>query len=148
MLIRKRKHYRGKYGDPGVSLAPKAIGPFTIVEKMAENCYRLDIPEHIRGRAYPVFHSSNLIPYETRVLNPLACYRMDGKVVKKLEADLPRRMETHMVETAEKTIAWEDQCLRNVPNRNMEPVRKPKSETEYQRNKLVTEVRKKLMWKK
>lgn len=58
-------------------MAPKAIGPFTIVEKRAESCYGLAIPVHIRGRAYPVFHSSDLFPYETRVLDPLGML-LDG----------------------------------------------------------------------
>ena len=30
----------------------------------------LEIPLAVRGRAVPVFHSSDLIPYETRVLDP------------------------------------------------------------------------------
>ncbi len=51
---------------------------------------------------------------------------MDGNVVKKLEAVSPRMMETHIVETAQKTIAGEVQRLWNVTNRNMESVRKPK----------------------
>ena len=70
-LISKRRHYRCKHGDPGGALAPKAMGPFTIVEKRAQNCYRLEIPAHIRGRAYPVFYSSDLIPYESRILDPI-----------------------------------------------------------------------------
>ncbi len=47
------------------------MGPFTIVEKQAENCYILDIPAHIRGRSYPVFHSSDLILYESRIIDPI-----------------------------------------------------------------------------
>jgi len=37
-LISKRKQCRGNYEDTGVSLAPKATGPFTTVDERAENC--------------------------------------------------------------------------------------------------------------
>ena len=46
------------------------MGPFVdIVEKLAENCERLDISARIRSRAYPVFEPSDLIPHESMILD-------------------------------------------------------------------------------
>ena len=53
-------------------MAPYAVGPYVIVRQITRNTFELDIPADILGRASPVFHSSNLIPYETRLLDPEA----------------------------------------------------------------------------
>ena len=69
VLVSQRHHYRSQLGPSG-PLAPKAVGPFTIVRQITRNTFELDIPAATLGRASPVFHSSNLIPYESRLLDP------------------------------------------------------------------------------
>ena len=73
VLISKRKHYRGMFGDSrtGDLLSPKAVGHFTIIKKITDSTFVLDVPEELSGRAHPVIHSSNLIPYKTIVLDPV-----------------------------------------------------------------------------
>ena len=68
VLINRRRHYRGQFGSDRVPLAPRAVGPFR-VKRVLTPC-TLEIPLAVRGRAVPVFHSSDLIPYDTRVLDP------------------------------------------------------------------------------
>ena len=42
-----------------------------MVKRVLAPCtLELEIPLAVRGRAVPVFHSSDLISYETRVLDP------------------------------------------------------------------------------
>ena len=70
MLINRRRHYRGQFGSDRVPLAPRAVGPFRVKRLLTPCTLELEIPLAVRGRAVPVLHSSDLIPYETRVLDP------------------------------------------------------------------------------
>ena len=47
-----------------------AVRPFRVKKVLTPCTLELEIPLALRGRAVPVFHSSDLIPYETRVLDP------------------------------------------------------------------------------
>ena len=49
---------------------PGAVGPFRVKRVLTPCTLELEIPLAVRGRAVPVFHLSDLIPYETRVLDP------------------------------------------------------------------------------
>ena len=54
----------------GGPLASRAVGPFRVKRVLKPCTLELEIQLAVRGRAVPVFHSSDLIPYETRVLEP------------------------------------------------------------------------------
>ena len=69
-LISRRRHYRGQFGSDRAPLAPRAVGPFRVKRVLTPGTLELEIPLAVRGIAVPVFHSSDLIPYETRVLGP------------------------------------------------------------------------------
>ena len=71
VLVSQRRHFRTQLGPSG-PLAPRAAGPFTITRKLTTNTFALDIPASTLGRASPVFHSSDLIPYASRLLEPEA----------------------------------------------------------------------------
>ena len=51
-------------------MAPRAVGPFRVKRVLTPCTLELEIPLAVREMAVPVFHSSDLIPYETRVLDP------------------------------------------------------------------------------
>ena len=62
VLISQQRHrrlLRRKY----TALSPRAIGPYRIKHKVNRNAYVLDIPIDVLGKASPVFHISDLIPY-------------------------------------------------------------------------------------
>ena len=67
VLINRRRHYRGQFGSDRGPLAPRAVGPFRVKRVLTQCTLELKIPLAVRGSAVPVFHSSNMIPYETRV---------------------------------------------------------------------------------
>jgi hypothetical protein len=71
VLINRRRHFRGQFGSGKGPLAPRAVGPFPIIKVITPTTFLLDIPLVLRGRASPIFHSSDLIPYETRLLDPM-----------------------------------------------------------------------------
>ena len=70
VLINRRRHYRGQFGMDRGPLAPMAVGPFRVKRVLTPCTLELEIPLAVRGMAVPVFHSSDLIPYETKVLDP------------------------------------------------------------------------------
>ena len=53
-----------RFGRKG-KLAPRFVGPFTIVERIGPVAYRLELPDELI-KIHPVFHISNL----KRVLAP------------------------------------------------------------------------------
>ena len=69
VLINRRRHYRGQVGSGRGSLALRAVGHFRIKRVLTPCTMELEIHIAIRGRAVPVFNSSDLIPYESRVLD-------------------------------------------------------------------------------
>ena len=81
VLINQRKYYKGRFGTDRNVLAPKAAGPFTIVKKISNNTVELKIPALLLGKAKPVFHSSVLIPYESRVLDPEGMIHAEQEVL-------------------------------------------------------------------
>ena len=70
VLINRRRHYRGQFGSDRVPLAPRAVGPFRVKRVLTPCTLELETPLAVRGRAVPVFHSSDLIPYETVGVGP------------------------------------------------------------------------------
>ena len=68
--MNQRKHYRDQLGPDG-PLVPKAVGPYRILRRITKNTFELAIPTKLVGKMRPVFHSSELIPYETRELDPV-----------------------------------------------------------------------------
>ena len=70
ILINQRKHHRNLL-DPVGPLTAKTVGPFKIKEQITQNTFEIDIPPVIRNKMRPVFHSSQLIPLETRDLDPV-----------------------------------------------------------------------------
>ena len=70
VLINRRRHYRGQFGSDRWPLAPRAVGPFRVKRVLTPCTLEKEIPLAVRGLAVPVFHSSDLIPYETMVLDP------------------------------------------------------------------------------
>ena len=60
-LISKRKHYRGSMATQGCLWHQRQLDLLPLYRKWQRIVTGLDIPEHIRGPAYPVFHSCNLI---------------------------------------------------------------------------------------
>ena len=71
VLVSQKRHYRSQLGPSG-PFAPRAAGPFVIIKMITRNTFVLDIPASTLGRASPVFHASDLIPYESRLLVPEA----------------------------------------------------------------------------
>ena len=69
VLINRRRHCRGQFGSDRGPLAPRAVGPFRVKRVLTPCTLELEIPLALRGMAVPVFHSSDLIPYETMVLD-------------------------------------------------------------------------------
>ena len=69
VLINRRRHYRGQFGSDWGPLAHRAVGPFRVKMVLTPCTLELEIPLAVRGIAVPVFHSSDLIPYETIVLD-------------------------------------------------------------------------------
>ena len=63
VLINRRRHYRGQLSSNRGPLAPMAVGPFRVKRVLTPCTLELEIPLAVRGRAVPVFHSSDLIPY-------------------------------------------------------------------------------------
>ena len=47
------------------------MGPFKIKRQNTQNTFEIDIPAAVRKKMRPVFHSSELIPFETRELDPI-----------------------------------------------------------------------------
>ena len=70
MLINRRRHYRWQCGSNLGPLAPREVLPFRVKRVLTPCTLELEISLAVRGRAVPVFHSSDLIPYETMVLDP------------------------------------------------------------------------------
>ena len=70
VLVNRRRHYRWQFGSDRGPLAPRAVGPFSVKRVLTPCTLELEIPLAVQGMAVPVFHSSDLIPYETRVLDP------------------------------------------------------------------------------
>ena len=70
VLINRRRHYRGQFGSDLGPLAPRAVGSFRVKRVLTPCTLELEIHLAVRGRAVPVFHSSDLIQFETRVLDP------------------------------------------------------------------------------
>ena len=71
VLVSQQRHFCSQLGPSG-PLAPRAAGPFTIIKRLTRNTFVLDIPPSILGRASPVFHANDLIPYASRLLEPEA----------------------------------------------------------------------------
>ena len=69
-MVNQRRHHREQLGPIG-PLLPQSAGPFCIRRQITANTFELDIPVALAPRMRPVFHASELIPYETRVLEPL-----------------------------------------------------------------------------
>ena len=70
ILINQRTHHRNQLGPFG-PLAPKEVGPYKIKKQITQNTFEIDIPPAVRKKMRPVFHSSELIPFETRELDPV-----------------------------------------------------------------------------
>jgi hypothetical protein len=70
VLVNQRRHHREQLGPIG-PLLPQSAGPFRIRRQITANTFELAIPVALAPRMRPVFHASELIPYETRVLEPL-----------------------------------------------------------------------------
>ena len=47
------------------------MGPFKIKKQITQNTFEIDRPPAIRKKMRPVFHSSELIPFETKDLDPV-----------------------------------------------------------------------------
>ena len=50
-------------------LTAKAVGPFKIKKQITKNTFEIDIPTAIRNKMRPVFHYSELMPFDTRDLD-------------------------------------------------------------------------------
>ena len=71
VLVNRSKRFKRRLSGNRGPLAPKAIGPFPIKRQITRNTFVLDLPHAVRGRSLPVFHSSELIPFVSRVLDPV-----------------------------------------------------------------------------
>ncbi|KAJ9548812.1 hypothetical protein OSB04_021355 [Centaurea solstitialis] len=69
-----------RFGRKG-KLSPRYVGPFTIVERVGEVAYKLDLPENLRG-IHSTFHISNLRKCLAEVDKsiPLHEIEVDGKL--------------------------------------------------------------------
>ena len=72
MCSSTERHYRGLFGSDRGPLSPRAVGLFRVKRVVTPCTLELEIPLAARGRAVPVFHFSDLIPYESSVLDPAA----------------------------------------------------------------------------
>ena len=64
ILINQRRHHRNQLGRVG-ALTPKAMGPFKMKMQITQNTFEIDIPAAVRKKMRTVFHSSDLIPFES-----------------------------------------------------------------------------------
>ena len=71
----KRFHVKGK-------LAPRYIGPYTIIQRIGKLAYKLKLPEELAG-VHPVFHVSQL----------RKCLRVPAKIVPTEAVDLQETLE-------------------------------------------------------
>ena len=69
-MINQRKHHRNQLGPVG-PLTEKAVGPFNIKKRITKNTFKIDISLAIRKKMRSVFYFSELIPFETRDLDPV-----------------------------------------------------------------------------
>ena len=51
-------------------LAPRAVGHFRVTRVLTKCTLDLEMPLAVQRRDVPAFHSSDLIPYDTMVLDP------------------------------------------------------------------------------
>ena len=63
------------------------MGPFNIKKQITENTFEIDIPEAIRKKMRSVFHSSELILFETRDVDQI------GALLPSDRADNPNLLE-------------------------------------------------------
>ena len=68
--INQRNHHRYQLGPVG-PLTAKAVGPFKIKKQITENTFEIDIHETIRKKMRSVLHAGELIPFETRDVDPV-----------------------------------------------------------------------------
>ena len=69
-MILINQHHRDQLGLVG-ALALKAVGPYVIKKQITQNTFDIDIPPAIKKNMRAVFHSSELIPWEVRELDPV-----------------------------------------------------------------------------
>ena len=70
ILINQRKHIRNRLGPLG-PLTAKTVRPFNIKKQITQNTFEIDTPPAFRKQMRPVFHSSELISFETGDLDPV-----------------------------------------------------------------------------
>ena len=99
-LLRSRRH----------PLNPKAVGPFTIQRQITRNTFVRDIPPNVLVRSSPAFHSSELIPYESRVLHPEAGQALN--YFKVLETPIPMVLGYTFLLKHQPDIDWKTRTLR------------------------------------
>ena len=76
-----------------MALAPKAVGPFKIKRQITQNTFEIDIPAAARKKMLPVIHSGEIIPFDTRELDPFGdLHARDGAD----NPDLPSKEEQEL----------------------------------------------------
>lgn len=93
-------------------LGPKWIGPYSVVKRVHNHAYKLNI--QTGNRLHPVFNTGSLKPYETstRLSRPNEVVLADGtigRIVKRLVGKRTRKQETqYLVEwVGERNPTWE-----------------------------------------
>ena len=63
-MINQRKHHGNQLGPVG-PLTAKAVSPFKIKKQITQNTFEINIHLAIEKKKRPVFHSSEMIPFDT-----------------------------------------------------------------------------------
>ena len=95
MVLLSTKHITLK--SPGTrKLLPRWIGPFSVLKRIGELAYRLDLPDSMQ-RIHPVFHVSKLKPYheDGRVQPPPAPIEIEGELEYEVENIIDKKVIKH-----------------------------------------------------
>jgi hypothetical protein len=73
------------------------VGPYRIKRQITNNTFEIDIPQAKRKNMHPVFHSSELIPFESRELDPVGALPPRGGGA---DPDLLQAEEQELIEAS------------------------------------------------
>jgi transposase InsO family protein len=107
-VLLSTKHITLKH--PGTrKLLPRWIGPFTILDRVGQLAYKLQLPESM-NRIHPVFHVSKLKPYKAsgRVQPPPVPIEIEGELEYEVERILDKRTvkRSRRSDSVEYLVKW------------------------------------------
>ena len=76
-------------------MTAKAVGPFKIKKQITQNTFEIDIPPAIRKQMRQVFHSSELISFDTIYLDTVREGADDHNLLDEEVAELEQALRVH-----------------------------------------------------